>query len=122
MFKDFVLPFVLCEASTQLTPRRRCAPDPLQMVAPVQKKRIVKKRTLRFTRMQSDRVAHIKPSWRKPKGIDCVVRRRFKDIWRCPKIGYGSNKKVCVRPWQFVSWLFRLAAMVAYGARCRVLQ
>jgi len=69
-----------------------------QMVAPAQKRKIVKKRTLRFTRMQSDRVAHVEPSWRRPKGIDCVVRRRFKDIWRVPKIGYGSNKKVLPGP------------------------
>ncbi|OQE27873.1 hypothetical protein PENSTE_c004G08025 [Penicillium steckii] len=54
---------------------------------------IVKKRTNRFNRHQSDRFKCVAPSWRKPKGIDNAVRRRFKGQIAMPSIGYGSNKK-----------------------------
>ncbi|KAL4770089.1 hypothetical protein BDW60DRAFT_209494 [Aspergillus nidulans var. acristatus] len=54
---------------------------------------IVKKRTKRFTRHQSDRFKCVPESWRKPKGIDNRVRRRFKSNIPMPSIGYGSNKK-----------------------------
>ncbi|KAF9453773.1 UPF0103-domain-containing protein [Macrolepiota fuliginosa MF-IS2] len=54
---------------------------------------IVKKRTNKFKRHQSDRYHSVKEAWRKPKGIDNRVRRRFKGQTPMPKIGYGSNKK-----------------------------
>ncbi|KAM0234420.1 hypothetical protein ACHAPO_006305 [Fusarium lateritium] len=54
---------------------------------------IVKKRTKRFERHQSDRFMRVDPSWRKPKGIDSRVRRRFRGTIAMPSIGYGSNKK-----------------------------
>jgi len=54
---------------------------------------IVKKRTKRFARHQSDRFKRVRPNWRKPTGIDNCVRRRFKGTIGMPKIGYGSNKK-----------------------------
>merc|ERR1739841_158700 len=55
--------------------------------------KIVKKRTKPFKRHQSDRYHGVKESWRKPKGIDNRVRRRFKGQTPMPKIGYGSNSK-----------------------------
>ncbi|KAJ7598079.1 hypothetical protein C8J56DRAFT_307068 [Mycena floridula] len=54
---------------------------------------IIKKRTKVFKRHQSDRYHGVKEAWRKPKGIDNRVRRRFKGQTPMPKIGYGSNKK-----------------------------
>ncbi|ORX80747.1 ribosomal protein L32e [Basidiobolus meristosporus CBS 931.73] len=63
------------------------------MVSSSNKVAIVKKRTKPFKRHQSDRYKTVKESWRKPKGIDNRVRRRFKGQIPMPKIGYGSNSK-----------------------------
>ncbi|KAF2466106.1 ribosomal protein L32e [Lindgomyces ingoldianus] len=63
------------------------------MVAAKKHVPIVKKHPKRFNRHQSDRFKCVDPSWRKPKGIDNRVRRRFKGQAAMPKIGYGSNKK-----------------------------
>ncbi|ELR11089.1 ribosomal protein L32, putative [Acanthamoeba castellanii str. Neff] len=63
------------------------------MTQPLIKKRIVKKRTKKIARFQSDLFLRVKTSWRKPRGIDNRVRRKFKGSLIMPKIGYGSNKK-----------------------------
>uniref|UniRef100_A0A6I8R301 60S ribosomal protein L32 n=2 Tax=Xenopus tropicalis TaxID=8364 RepID=A0A6I8R301_XENTR len=60
---------------------------------PLTKPKIVKKRTKKFIRHQSDRYVKIKRNWRKPRGIDNRARRRFKGQILMPNIGYGSNKK-----------------------------
>jgi large subunit ribosomal protein L32e len=60
---------------------------------PINKKTIVKKRTKKFARHQSDLFLRVNPSWRKPKGIDGRVRRRFKGAIPMPSVGYGSNKE-----------------------------
>merc|ERR1712227_988930 len=57
------------------------------------KMKIVKRREKKFIRHQSDRYVKVKANWRKPKGIDSRVRRRFKGQYLMPSIGYGSNKK-----------------------------
>jgi len=63
-------------------------------VRPLNKKTIVKKRSKKFARHQSDLFMRIRDSsWRKPKGIDGRVRRRFKGALPMPSIGYGSDKK-----------------------------
>lgn len=63
------------------------------MVAAKKHVPIVKKRTARFFRHQSDRFDRVGASWRKPKGIDGGVRRRFRGMISMPKIGYRTNKK-----------------------------
>merc|ERR1711893_511433 len=62
-------------------------------VKPLTKPKCVKKRTKKFIRHQSDRYDKIRTNWRKPKGIDNRVRRRFKGQYKMPNVGYGSNKK-----------------------------
>eukprot|EP00922_Rhytidocystis_sp_ex-Travisia-forbesii_P066609 GHVS01098895.1.p1 GENE.GHVS01098895.1~~GHVS01098895.1.p1 ORF type:complete len:137 (+),score=11.04 GHVS01098895.1:170-580(+) len=54
---------------------------------------IIKKRTKIFKRFQCDRFKRVKPSWRKPRGIDNRVRRKFKGTNLMPNIGYGSSRK-----------------------------
>jgi len=66
----------------------------LRIKMPATKIPIVKKRTKAFIRHHADRYDRLsRSSWRKPKGIDSCVRRRFKGRPSMPKIGYGSNKK-----------------------------
>merc|ERR1712022_99695 len=54
---------------------------------------IVKKRTKKFKRHFSDRFMRVDEAWRRPKGIDSSVRRKFRGKTLMPNIGYGSNKK-----------------------------
>ena len=61
---------------------------------PLLRKRIVKKRTARFARFQSDLYAgRVAPSWRRAHGIDNRMRRKFRGNRPMPKIGYGSDSK-----------------------------
>ena len=59
----------------------------------VQRRQIIKKKKNTFNRFEHDRYKRLDRSWRRPHGIDCRVRRRYRGTQRCPKIGYGSNKK-----------------------------
>merc|ERR1712071_669737 len=62
-------------------------------IRPVSRPKIVKKRTKQFIRHQSDRYFELKRNWRRPKGIDNRVRRKFKGQYKMPGIGYGSDKR-----------------------------
>ena len=63
-------------------------------IAPLVKHKIVKKRTKSFERHQHQQFWRIgRSSWRKQKGIDSRVRRRFKGTIPQPKVGFGSDKK-----------------------------
>ncbi|XP_032764496.1 60S ribosomal protein L32-like [Rattus rattus] len=60
---------------------------------PLVKPKIVKKRTKKFIRCQSDGYVKIKGNRRTPRGIDNRVWRRFKGQVLMPNIGYGSNNQ-----------------------------
>mmetsp|Transcript_18850 Transcript_18850/g.18970 ORF Transcript_18850/g.18970 Transcript_18850/m.18970 type:complete len:137 (-) Transcript_18850:123-533(-) len=63
-------------------------------ITPIVKPKIVKKRTKKFERHQHQLFWRIgRSSWRRPKGLDSCVRRRFKGTIPQPNIGYGSDKK-----------------------------
>ncbi|KAK4440521.1 60S ribosomal protein L32-1 [Sesamum alatum] len=85
-------------ASLSIVPPRRrspsrCSTPPEAMAVPLLSKKIVKKRVKKFKRVQSDRFISVKENWRRPKGIDSRVRRKFKGCTLMPNIGYGSDKR-----------------------------
>eukprot|EP00798_Chlamydomonas_sp_ICE-L_P012857 gene12857-3571_t len=63
------------------------------MVQPLIKHKIVKKKLTRFKRFQSERCKRVSESWRRPKGIDSRLRRKFKGMIAMPNVGYATNKK-----------------------------
>ncbi|OIR58537.1 MAG: 60S ribosomal protein L32 [Amphiamblys sp. WSBS2006] len=53
----------------------------------------IKKRTKSFVRHHSDRYNRVKKAWRKPKGIDNCVRRKFSGAIPMPGKGYKTDKR-----------------------------
>jgi large subunit ribosomal protein L32e len=55
-------------------------------------KTIVKKRTKKFIRIQSDLFKRVKPSWRRCRGIDSRFRRKYRGTPSHPSPGFGSDR------------------------------
>ncbi len=62
-------------------------------IRPSKKFNIIKKKTKPFGRFNSDQFLRVKPSWRRSRGIDNPMRRRFKGARLIPKIGYRNDKE-----------------------------
>eukprot|EP00483_Globobulimina_turgida_P003953 UN03961 len=52
-----------------------------------------KPRPNRFIRHQSDKFKRVKTAWRKPRGIDSRIRRRWHGTRKMPNIGYRTAKR-----------------------------
>lgn len=67
---------------------------PVQHLKPVPKGlKKVDKHPKPFKRFHSDRYARVGESWRKPRGIDNRVRRRFRGTIKMPSIGFRTDKR-----------------------------
>merc|ERR1712087_709207 len=66
---------------------------PLRMPTALPHPTIVKKKTNRFKRHQSDEYVKVKDSWRRPRGIDSRQRKKFKGLTLLVNVGYGSDKR-----------------------------
>ena len=62
-------------------------------VTPLRKSKKIIKRSKRFTKFEhEDYPGKLKSSWRRPRGIDCRVRRQFRSNKPMVKVGYRNAK------------------------------
>ena len=60
-------------------------------VTPLRKQKKIIKRSKRFTKFEAEDFPHkLKKSWRRPRGIDCRVRRQFRSNKPLVKVGYRN--------------------------------
>jgi len=77
-------------------------------VRPLRHKKIIKKRTKKFTRFEQEDHKCLKEGWRRSHGIDNRMRRRFRGNKPMANIGYGSDKTTKhLRPSGFRTFLIK---------------
>ncbi len=81
-------------------------------VTPLKRVKKVVKRAKKFTRFEhEDFNGKMSPSWRRPRGIDCRVRRQYRGNKPLVKCGYGQNLKTkYILPNGFKKFLIRCPA------------
>merc|ERR1712046_277658 len=79
----------------------------IMAVQPLNKVKIVKKVTKHPNRFQSHQWKRVGASWRKPRGVDSPIRRKFRGQQVMPNIGQKQAKRRHMLPTGFRKLLIR---------------